>query len=331
MARRRRTALHFAICALALTAACPPAWAQASDEDKALALKLFDDGRALLESGKVDDACRKLEESLRLNALPGTLLNVAVCHEQQGRTASAVAEFREARDLAERDQRQDRVALADQHLQALAGKVSNLVIVVPREADRPDLTITRDGTAVGRAAWGTRIPVDPGAHVVEASAANKKPWKVALTLAPAEAASPPPAPPLAETAPPPPPPPQPAVENVSEHHALSTRRTLALVSAGVGVVGVGLGTYFGLSAISKHRDPAATCTIEPCTHADSLNHDAGTAADLSTVSFAVGLVGLGLGAFLWLGDTSGRSDKAAVTVTPAWGPRQGGINLRAAF
>jgi hypothetical protein len=89
-----------------------------------------------MTSGKLDDACRKLEESKRLDPLPGTLLNVAVCHEQQGRTATAVAEFREAKALAERDQRADRVALADQHLKSLDGKVSSVVIVVPPEADR---------------------------------------------------------------------------------------------------------------------------------------------------------------------------------------------------
>jgi hypothetical protein len=336
-----------AACVLVGMLVSAPAWAEPTTEDKALALKLFDEGKNLLAAGKIDDACCKLEESRRLDPLPGTVLNVAVCHEQQGRAASAVADFREARALAERDGRADRVTLADQHLHALEPQVSSLVIVVPPEADRPDLVITRDATPVGRVAWGTRIPVDPGDHVVEATATNKKAWKSALTvasngdvktvtLAPLEDAAP------AAPAPAPPPvvqpvkavpapsvPPPTTVTN--EHRGLSTRRMLALVSGGVGLVGVGLGTYFGLSAISKHHDPSATCMTTSCPTADNLNKQAGTAADVATASFAVGLVGLGLGAFLWLGDTTDRAEKAGIKVTPslAWG--RAGIDLAGRF
>ena len=283
-----------------------PARAQLSDEDKALALQLFDQGRSLLAAGKVNEACPKLEESRRLNPLPGTVLNVAVCHEQQGRAATAVAEFREARALAERDQRPDRVALIDQHLLALDGKVSSLVIVVPPAADSPDLSITRDATPVGRTAWGTRLPVDPGPHTIEASAASKKPWKVVLTVAPngdvqtatltpledapapvaAEPVAPAPVPLAAPVAPP-------APETPPESHGLSTRRTIAVVTAGVAVAAAGVGTYFGVTALSKHNDPAATCTLEPCTAAINLNSSAKTAADASTLSFAVALAALG--------------------------------------
>jgi hypothetical protein len=322
-----------------------PARAQVSDEDKALALQLFDEGRSLMTAGKLDEGCRKLEESRRLDPLPGTLLNVAVCHEQQGRTASAVAEFREAKALAERDQRTDRVALADQHLKALEGKVSSIVIVVPPEVDRLDLNITRDATPVGRAAWGTRLPVDPGPHAIEASAANKKPWRLVLTVgpngdvqtatlvpledAPAEPAPSAPAPvapaPVPATIAPLP---VPAPEPPSEPHALSARRTIAVVTAGAGVAAAGIGTYFGLHAIAKHDDPNATCTLIPCTQATTLNNDAKSAADASTLSFAIAGGALLAGAILWFSDTSGhRGDHARVHVTPAVARDGGGIDL----
>ena len=97
-------------------------------------------------------------------AAPGTVLNLASCHEREGMTASAMAEC---------DGRDDRVAFADEHMKALERRLSMLIIVVPPEADRPDLSITRDGIVFGRAAWGTRIPVDPNTHVIEASAPGK--------------------------------------------------------------------------------------------------------------------------------------------------------------
>ncbi len=330
-----------------MTAVPSTAWAEPTDQDNALALKLFDEGRTLLTAGKVAEACRKLEESWHLNPLPGTLLNLAVCHEQEGRTASAVAEFRQARALAERDHRDDRSSLANQHLRAIEGKVSSLVIVVGPDADRPDLSISRDGTAVGRTVWGSRIPIDPGEHVVEASAPNKKPWKAVVKVAPdgdvqtvtlksledatpaPESAAPPP--PVVEPvvqAPPPPPP----VVIPPEHHGMSTRKTIGLVTAAAGLVGVGLGTYFGVVAIQKHGDPDATCTTTPCgAQSNSLTSQAGTNADKSTVAFAAGLVALGVGAFLWLGDSSGRSDKPSVSLVPSVGPGRGGFDLTGRF
>jgi hypothetical protein len=319
-----------------------PARAEPTDQGKALATTLFDEGRALLAGGKVSEACRKLEESARLDPLPGTILNLAACHEQEGLTASAVAEFRQARALAERDHRADRVMLADQHLRALEPRISSLVIAVAPEADRPDLVVTHDGTPVGRAAWGSRIPVDPGEHTIEATAPNRRPWKATVNVLPngdtqtvtlprLEDAPPAPVPAPAPLPPILPLSPQPAGDIATEHHGLSTRRTLALVSAGVGVLAVGTGSYFGVSALEKHGDPAATCTTKPCSASISLNNRAKFAADAATVSFAVGLAGLGAAAFLWFGDTSARGDRPAVSVRPAWSPGQGGVDVSGTF
>ena len=71
-----------------------------------------------------------------------------------------------------------------------------------------------------------------------------------------------------------------------------------VVTGAAGLVGLGLGSYFGLTAISKHQA--------------SLDNQAGSDADASTVSFVVALAALGVGAFLWFGESN-------VTVTPGVG------------
>jgi hypothetical protein len=118
------------------------------------------------------------------------------------------------------------------------------------------------------------------------------------------APSAPPSPPA-----PPPPAPQPQRADVPRSAprvasaGLSPRRIAALITGSAGLVGVGLGTYFGLTAVARRNDPSSICTAKPCTHADDLNNQAGFNADASTVSFALGLAALGAGAFLWFGDS----------------------------
>ena len=190
-------------------------------------------------------------------------------------------------------------------------KLSMVVIVVPPEADLPALTVLRDGIAIGRAVWGTRIPVDPGTHVIEASAPGKQLRHLEVKVGPdadvqtVTIAKLDDAPAAAPT-------PTPAPESPPADTGMSARRQWAIVSAGAGVLGIGAGTIFGVVAISKHNAPGATCTTANCTVATGLNNDAKLAADVSTVSFIVGGVGLALGAFLWFGDSS-------VTVAPGVG------------
>jgi hypothetical protein len=64
--------------------------------DKSLATQLFRRGATWSTRGAFREGCRKLEESQRLDPGGGTLLNVALCHEKEGRTATAWAEFTEA-------------------------------------------------------------------------------------------------------------------------------------------------------------------------------------------------------------------------------------------
>jgi hypothetical protein len=341
MRLRLASAAPLLAATLAVMTSSLAARAETSEQDKALASSLFDQAKALLTDGKVSEACRKLEESRRLDPLPGTLLNLGVCHEQEGLMASAFAELREARALAERDHRDDRVALADQHMKAIEPKISSLVLVVGPSADVPGLTLARDGSPIGRAAWGTRIPVDPGEHVLEATAPGKRSWKATVTVlsngdvqnvtlgsledAP-PAPPPPPAPAVFET-----PRPQPVAETQVRTSALSSQRIAALVVGGLGVASIGVGSYFGVRAINDHDAPGALCTTSPTcsTMSTSLNNDAGTSADVSTVTIIAGLAGLGVGTFLWVWKPS--PETRAVAVVPVLAPGRGGVELTGSF
>ena len=170
--RRMCVAIALGI-AVSSSAAPGSALADSTPEEKGAATVLFRDARAMMDRGDVAAACRRFEESQRLDPLPGTLLNMAVCHEKEGRTATAWVEFRDAAALARRDARDDRVTLAEEHMKGLEPRLSTVRIVVGMRADVPSLEVTLDGSRLARPAWDTPLPVDPGEHVVKASAPSR--------------------------------------------------------------------------------------------------------------------------------------------------------------
>jgi hypothetical protein len=294
----------FTCCAvgLALCDWSAVALAEPTAADKALATQLFKDGRKLVDEGHISEGCRKLEESQRLDAGGGTLLNLALCHEKEGRTATAWAEFTEALGIARRDGRPQRIEIAQTHIASLEPLLSHLVVRVPPSTDVPELEIVRDGSKLPRAAWGTSMPVDPGEHVIEASAPGKVAFRQVLMVQPASADAVVTVPVLTDA---PMVRPMPQVQlAVVPSPATGGSRAPAWVAMAFGAVGLGAGTYFGLSAISKQKTADKSCGANLCDDAGATANDQAIRfANFATVGFVVGAVGVGLGTVLLL--TSG--------------------------
>ncbi|HEX6767013.1 MAG TPA: hypothetical protein VF103_16065 [Polyangiaceae bacterium] len=179
---RRLADALFVLAVVALFSFARPAQAQ-SQTGVALAETLYQQARELMSAGRYDEACPKLEESYRLDPATGTLLNLASCHENQGKLASAWFEYLDAVTAARRDARPDRVEFAQGRLAELEPKLSRLtVVVVPEAADTPGLELELDRARIGLAARGVPTPVDPGTHVVEARAPGRKGFKVAVEI-----------------------------------------------------------------------------------------------------------------------------------------------------
>jgi len=160
----------------------PAALHAQSDTEAALAEALYRQARELMAADKYDEACPKFAESYRLDRGTGTLLNLAACHEHQGKLASAWLEYSDGVVAARRDERPDRVKFAEDHLVELEPKLSRVTLIVPPEADVPGLEIRLDGAPIGVAARGVPAPVDPGPHVVEANAPGKQTFTQNLVI-----------------------------------------------------------------------------------------------------------------------------------------------------
>jgi len=127
-----------------------------------------------MDLGRFEEACPKLEESLRLDHGMGTQYNLAHCWEKTGRTASAWGLFLDVASAASVAGQAKREVAARQRANALEPQLMSLLIEVRQPL--PELMVHRGGELVGRAGWGTAIPVDPGAYRIEASAPGRRPW-----------------------------------------------------------------------------------------------------------------------------------------------------------
>jgi len=282
--------------------------AEPSPTDRPLAQSLFDQAKELMDAGRYGEACPKLAESQRLDPGGGTLLNLALCHEREGRLATAWADFKEALGAARQAGRADREQAARAHIEALEPRLARLTLEVPR----PDrgLTVRIDGELVGGAAWNAATPVDPGSHEVTAEAPEKRAWRrrvevrsgqqTTLSVPPLESE-----PAVAVV-------PAPAARAETTTSAIDVRarsatpkrarRAAAYIAGGAGVAALVLGSAFGIQAISRRHasDPGCpsddTCTVE----GKKLNDEARTAALRSDLAIGAGVVGLGVAAYLFL-------------------------------
>jgi len=289
-----------------------------SAADSATAQALFDEAKSLMANGHAAEACPKLEESQRLDPGSGTLVNLARCYEQTGKIASAWTKYLEAAAAAKQSGNADRENVAREQANALRPRLSTLVITLSPEAKGiAGLEVTRDGERVGQAQLGVALPADPGEHTIVAKAPGFAAWQ-SKTVVEGDATSTAVSVPAlsAEAAPAAPSAPAPARVDTGATDVsggLGTQKIVALVAGGVGIVGLGVGTVFGLKSKSKHDEAANDCTGGSCTTQAGVDagNDAHAAGNVATVGMIVGVVGVAAGVTLWLTAPSGKEAPSA--------------------
>ena len=332
-------------CGVAIAAVLGTAGRARADgtTNEAAAQALFDDAKTLMKNGDYASACPKLDESQRLQPAGGTLMFIGLCREGEGKTATAWAKFNEALSAARRDSRPDRERVAHEHIEALSPKLTRLSIALSDAAKGiQGLEIRRDGEIVPADILGTPIPVDPGSHAIRATAPGMKAWETSAKTAgdgatatvtvpllerdPDAAVVPPPVP---VPVPPPMGAPFPVAPATDTPPAGRTQRTVAVVVGGAGVVLLGVGTYFGVTALSKKGDESAQCpggSSSPCNSTGvSLSHDAVNDGNVSSVLLGVGAAAVITAGVLWFTAPKSSPTTSAWRVSPLVARDSGGI------
>jgi serine/threonine-protein kinase len=331
--------LRLLVCAVTLAWA-PVTSAEVSPAAKATAEVLFDDALSLMKAGSFEQACPKLETSQRMDPAIGTLLYLGECYEKTGRAASAWVTFREAAALGRSLSQVQRANVAQARADQLQPQLARLTVEVSSQARAlPGLQVRFGTMLLDPAVFGTSMPVDPGEVTVEATAPGHAPFSTKVridargtgvvsvpALVPVPAAAQP------SAAVPGAPSVEPAAAPVSEPAAAAGPRrglgAVPIVLGSAGIIGLGIGTYFGVKAISDASAARDQCPGNVCQEAEgkTLMDSADSAATVSNVAMSLGLVSLGSGLLVYFLQSSKETPQTALN--PWFGPDSAGIELK---
>jgi hypothetical protein len=262
---------------------------------------LFQSGRNAMAAEDYARACPQLERSESLDPGIGTAFNLARCYELWGHLASASATYQRVVMETHAAGESQREGVARGLLAALEPRLARVSLVLHGAA--PPLEVRIDGLLIDKPRWSIPLPVDPGAHVVEVSALAGPPFTahfqvereaqtVQIDVPPllAPPAAPTPAVPLFWTPPP-----------TEESAPGKTQRWTAIAAGGLSLVGAGIGTFFGLRALSLDHQASPYCIGGSCEQPGySFLTQAHSSADAATVSFAAAGALVATAVVLWL-------------------------------
>lgn len=317
-----------------------PAAASAAPAPNARADALFKEGRALFDQKKYDEACPKLAESYDLDPGAGTLLALALCHEGQGKTATAWDELREAAAIGRKNGRPDLANAASKRATMMEPKLSKVAVKLPPAG--ADYEVKLDGDALKNEGLTTPFAVDPGEHKIHVSASQKasRIYVVNITTpgsttdvvveelqdAPRAVAAAPAKKPVSAaddvndyTAP---------TEGEGDSNPGGVQRGIGLGLAGLGIVGLGAGAFFGAKAVG-----------ESSASGGANSEEAKQSARIGLASAAGGTIALGIGTILYFTaprgaptrGTAAPRARATARIVPDAGPTQLGLGVVGQF
>jgi hypothetical protein len=319
---------------------------------------LFREGVSLFARGELAAACERFERSYKLDAAPGTLFNLANCHEKQGRLWQARVDYQDLVERATAAGKPDKAKLSQERLIAVEARLPRLAFALPPGNNVASVFI--DDSALPDGAWRAPVPVDFGAHVIEFRAPGKVSVKRTLTTPAAAlvAVDVPVLAPQATTSPAPLAAPvtapvsqatvnMPIAQPAEPQGSFDTGRFVAgLVVGGAGLGGAGVGSYLVAHALSLKSDATTACGASPgsnacptkaqTTQAQTLTSESNTSGIEAGVAFGLGAVALGVGIALVVSGASSHasasgSANAPVLLTPMVGAGVSGLSLTGSF
>jgi hypothetical protein len=273
--------------ALLLVVAGPALGADAAPGEEAK--RAFSAGVILLkdpDGAKYDDALVQFNKAYRLSGSWKALGNVGLCSMKLERDGEAIAAYEKYLAQGGKEVDAEERGQIERDLAALKAQVVQVHIELPQGATRlADERANAHGRVLNEYPLGSssiQLGMHPGHHLMTVRLASGSDLRWDVDLAPSTTVSHK----FESSA---------AAEPAPVSHQ---PRTLGWVLGGVGVVGIGVGAAFGLKTFAAKSDSDGYCTGNSCRQPGlDLRNNASTYATISDVAFAVGIAGLGAGAY----------------------------------
>jgi hypothetical protein len=281
----------FGAAYLLTTVASGAATSDQPDEATRRARALADDGANAFAQGHYELSHELLARAYAIVQAPTIAILEARALVRLGRFVEARAAYERAASAALADDAPDAFTTAArearEELVALEWRIPKCRVV--HRGEDGGMRVYLDGRRLPQSSLGTWLAVNPGLHEVRAGdGANTRTFTFELREGEAETVR---IEPPADTSP---------------------SRTPAIVAFGTGAAGLAVGITTGIAAVNAHGDAERGCPDDTC-----VRGSAGAEAYerfesyrlLSTIGYAVGVVGVGAGVALWLmaPSTSGSS------------------------
>jgi hypothetical protein len=254
---------------------------------------LFALGKQRLAAGDYAAACSLLNDSFQADPATGSLLALALCHERQGKVASAIRDYEQVITRSRAEERPDREQAAQARVVALRERVSTITLQVS-EPYPDDLTIRVNDTLLTKEDIGKPRLMDGGFVVVEVEAPGKASWSKHISLADTGEVLTLTLPPLGATAPSAPPPPVTPARGAQRDLRLRLQTKPARFNAteivGIGLMAasaVGAAVAIGYTAVAVRKNHKSNdhCEDDICTsEGRTMRLDARKAGDIATIA-----------------------------------------------
>lgn len=293
---------------------------------KAAADALFRQGREAFDKGDYSRACPKFAESQAVDPAPGTLLNLALCEERSGKLLHARQHLTEL--VPQLSSRDDRLPFARDLLAKIEKRVCRLSLTLAPGA--PSETVVVDEREHTTLPLGVEIELDPGEYELSIQAPGRPSEKLRIGLTEgqreARVIQPPKAvePDKKSSVPPTPPP----------KSGPGLARTLGFVAGGIGVAAFGVAAVTGVVLLNKKSAVDDLCPKKRCSAEGERLRKAAEATPvlpLNTVSWILGIAGVGAGAVLILTSSPKGTSEPKAAAFPMVLPSGGGLGVLGRF
>lgn len=285
------------------------------------AIQLAREARELAQANRWAEACPKFEASLHTEPTLDRRFELADCYVHIGRLVRAWQLYREASELAERDDDGLRYKRAKRQADELEPRVPKLVLKTP-VSPPAGLIVTRDGTPVDPRVLGQVIYVDPGTYEIVATAPHFDACKLSVALEEGQVKT------LAI--------PELTATFVSSGGLSRSRKVVTIGAFAAGAASIGAGLLFGWKASSANSDAKKLCGTDlVCAPVDydrgkELTANAHWRATASTAFIVVGSAAILAGAAVRLTAPHGQ-ESATAQIIPVANDRGAGLALMGRF